>query len=78
MLPRFARPQNYGAYGQLQKMALMVIAHQSTTDEILELRKAFDAYDTANNGTIQLSEFQAALKSVGSHDEKQIEEMFQR
>ncbi|GMH47610.1 hypothetical protein TrLO_g8204 [Triparma laevis f. longispina] len=69
--------KKYGAYGQLQKMALMVIAHQSSTDEIMELRKAFDAYDTANNGTIQLKEFQAALRSIGNHDEKQIEEIFQ-
>mmetsp|Transcript_24395 Transcript_24395/g.50694 ORF Transcript_24395/g.50694 Transcript_24395/m.50694 type:complete len:535 (-) Transcript_24395:124-1728(-) len=68
--------KKYGAYGQLQKMALMVVAHQSTTDEIVELRKAFDQYDTANNGTIHFSEFEAALKGTGKFTNEQIEEMF--
>eukprot|EP00551_Chaetoceros_affinis_P005609 CAMPEP_0203673750 /NCGR_PEP_ID=MMETSP0090-20130426/13623_1 /ASSEMBLY_ACC=CAM_ASM_001088 /TAXON_ID=426623 /ORGANISM="Chaetoceros affinis, Strain CCMP159" /LENGTH=524 /DNA_ID=CAMNT_0050539461 /DNA_START=225 /DNA_END=1799 /DNA_ORIENTATION=+ len=68
---------NYGAVSEFKKMALMVIAHKSTTDEILELRKAFDAFDTANNGTISLDEFKAAMKkSNTSYSDKDVEELF--
>ncbi len=67
--------KNYGQYSQLQKMALMVIAHQSTTDEIADLRTVFDQYDTANNGTIQFSEFQKALQSLNYKD-NHIQEIF--
>jgi len=34
--------KKFGEHGHLAKMALMVIAHQSTTEEVLELRKVFD------------------------------------
>ena len=42
---------------------------------MLELRKVFDQYDTANNGTIQYAEFLAALKKL-KYDDAQIKEMF--
>jgi len=56
----------YGTVGQLKKMALMVIAHQSTTDEIIELRKAFDAYDSGNDGTISFQEFREAMQNANA------------
>eukprot|EP00980_Cylindrotheca_fusiformis_P002961 scaffold683_cov124-Cylindrotheca_fusiformis.AAC.30 len=54
----------------LKKIALNVIAHKSSTDEILELRKVFDQYDTANNGTISYDEFMAALHEKNYSEEK--------
>jgi len=60
----------------LKKLALNVIAHRSTTDEIINLRKAFDQFDTANNGVISSKEFQAALKDKCSYTDAEIEEMF--
>lgn len=60
----------------LKKLALNVIAHKSTTDEIINLRKAFDQFDTANNGVISLEEFKAALEDKCSYTEPQIKEMF--
>lgn len=67
----------YGNVSEFKKMALMVIAHQSTTDEIIELRKAFDAYDTANNGTISFQEFHDAMQnSNASYTDKDIETLF--
>ena len=67
--------KNYGTYGKLQKMALMVVAHQSTTEEITQLRKAFDSYDTANNGIISFDEFKKSLMGA-KLDEKQLENIF--
>lgn len=60
----------------LKKLALNVIAKKSTTDEIINLRKAFDIFDTANNGVISLEEFKAALKDKCSYTEEEILEMF--
>lgn len=57
----------YGDVGRFKKMALMVIAHQSTTDEIVELRKAFDAYDTANDGTISFQEFHESMQNANAN-----------
>lgn len=54
----------YKNTSELKKVALNVIAHKSTTEEIVELRKAFDQYDTANNGIISYDEFKSALASL--------------
>ena len=68
---------NYGAMGEFKKMALMVIAHKSTTDEILSLRQAFDAFDTSNNGTISMGEFKDAMKKVKNQiSDEEIENIF--
>lgn len=61
---------------RLKKLALNVIAHRSTTDEIIQLRKAFDQFDTANAGVITLKEFQAALQEKCSFSDEEIREMF--
>mmetsp|Transcript_10030 Transcript_10030/g.21008 ORF Transcript_10030/g.21008 Transcript_10030/m.21008 type:complete len:367 (-) Transcript_10030:334-1434(-) len=61
---------------RLKKLALNVIAHRSTTDEIIQLRKAFDQFDTANAGVITLKEFQAALQEKCSYSDEEIREMF--
>ena len=60
----------------LKKLALNVIAHKSTTDEIINLRKAFDQFDTANNGVISSEEFKTALEDKCSYTESEIQEMF--
>lgn len=68
---------NYGAVSEFKKMALMVIAHKSTTDEILGLRQAFDAFDTENNGTISLDEFKAAMQKADNKiSDEDIEKLF--
>jgi len=59
----------------LKKVALNVIAHKSSTDDILQLRKCFDQYDTANNGTISYEEFMAAIQEK-NYPEKQVKEIF--
>lgn len=66
---------NYKDVHALKKIALNVIAHKSSTDDILELRKCFDQYDAANNGTISYDEFMAALQQKNYPEEK-VKEMF--
>lgn len=69
--------RRYGEVSEFKKMALMIIAHQSSTDEIIQLRKAFDQFDVANDGTINFQEFRNAIKSICSnYSDEDIETMF--
>jgi calcium-dependent protein kinase len=52
----------------LKKVALNVIAHKSSPQEIYDLRKAFDQYDSENNGIISFEEFKMALKESNYGD----------
>lgn len=52
-----------------------MIAHKSSTDDILELRKVFHQYDVANNGTISYEEFLTAIKEKDYAEEK-VKEIF--
>ena len=61
----------------LKKLALNVIAKKSTTAEIIDLRKAFDVFDKANNGVISSEEFKVALKDKCNYTEEDIKEMFE-
>jgi len=67
---------DYAEVGEFKKIALLLIAHKSSSSEIVELRKAFDAYDTTNNGVISLSEFKAAMNSSASYTENDVETIF--
>lgn len=57
--------QRYVTYPKLRKLSLMILAHQSTSDEVGFLRKVFQQYDSNRNGTLDYDEFRAALEDVG-------------
>jgi serine/threonine protein kinase len=59
----------YAGYTKLKKMALMVVAHKSTCDEIGILRKVFQKYDKKNDGCITYEQFCEALKESGNTTE---------
>lgn len=67
--------QNFASYGTLKKLALMVIAHKSTSEEIGFLRKLFTKYDTFKNGVITLPEFKEALMDY-DYTEFELDQMF--
>lgn len=60
----------YAGYSKLKKVAMMVVAHKSNTDEIGILRKVFQNYDTNKSGDITYAEFTAALASTGFTEEQ--------
>lgn len=66
---------NYRQTSALKKLALNVIAHRSTSSEIIELRAAFDQFDKEHNGIISFVEFKAALEKMNYSDET-LEEIF--
>ena len=61
--------QRYVRYPKLRKLALMVIAHKSTNEEIGILRKVFNHYDTDQTGTLNYEVFKGALHDAGFSDE---------
>lgn len=65
----------YSNYKRLKKVALMVIAHKSTSEEIGILRKIFEQYDTKRKGVLTFDEFKAAFHSVG-YSEKESRRIF--
>jgi len=67
---------HFSEVGDFKKIALMVIAHKSSSSEIVNLRKAFDAYDTTNDGVISYSEFRNAMNKSGHYTEEDITEIF--
>ena len=66
----------FSSYKTVKKLALMVIAHKSTSEEIGFLRKAFRRFDTHNDGTVTFSEFRDCLAEYGYNDEE-LERMFE-
>jgi serine/threonine protein kinase len=52
-------------YSKLRKVALMVVAHKSTSAEIGILRKVFQEYDTTQDGKLNYEEFKAAITKAG-------------
>ena len=62
--------KRYVRYPKLRRLALMVIAHKSTTDEIGILRKVFHHYDTDRSGALNYETFVQILNEAGfSEDE---------
>jgi len=62
----------YVGLPKLRKVALMVLAHQSSADEIRVLRKCFEHYDQNKEGTLNFDEFKAAM-----HNASYLEEDYQ-
>ena len=61
--------------GKFKKLAMQVIAYNSSTSEIEKLRNAFDAFDTDNEGTINYLEFKKALSQC-NYSENDIKKIF--
>ncbi|CAB9524981.1 MAP kinase-activated protein kinase 2 (Fragment) [Seminavis robusta] len=66
----------YAGYSKLKKVAMMVVAHKSNTEEIGILRKIFSKYDTNKSGDITYQEFVDALSSSG-YTEEQLKPIFE-
>ena len=69
--------RKYASYSKLKKAALMVIAHNHTSEEVEELRKAFIAVDIDRTGTITFEELSTLMKKhESSGDESEIRALF--
>eukprot|EP00977_Amphora_coffeiformis_P028122 scaffold34698_cov173-Amphora_coffeaeformis.AAC.10 len=68
--------ERYVNYPRLRKLALMVIAYRSTSEEIGILRKVFQQYDTDHSGTLDYEQFKEALLDAGFTDNEGCHEIF--
>jgi serine/threonine protein kinase len=59
----------YAGYPKLKKMALMVIAHKSSSEEIGILSQLFEKYDSRHDGSIWFEEFCEAMTGSGHSNE---------
>lgn len=66
---------SFAGYGKLKKLALMVIAYKSTSEEIGFLREMFDRFDLQKDGEVSLDEFKTVLADYEYSDEE-LERMF--
>ncbi|CAB9509998.1 MAP kinase-activated protein kinase 2 (Fragment) [Seminavis robusta] len=67
--------QTYSGYGKLKKIALMLIAYRSSSEEIGSLRFMWDVFDKKHDGEVTLEEFKAVLVAYEYSDEE-FERMF--
>ena len=68
--------ENFSHYVKLKKVTLIVIAHSSSVAEVMNLRRAFSAYDTDDTGRISYFQFKEILKDF-FYSEDEIKMMFQ-
>jgi serine/threonine protein kinase len=59
----------YANYPKLKKMALMVVAHKSSSEEIGILREVFKQYDSRHDGSIWFDEFCEQMTGSGHSSE---------
>jgi calcium-dependent protein kinase len=67
--------ESFCQYTILKKLALMVVAHKSTDEEIGFLRRMFHQFDQTNDGDISYSEFASAMEEYG-YTENECEALF--
>lgn len=67
----------YSQYNDFMKLAMNAIAKKSTADEIFDLRRVFEEFDTLNTGTLTFPEFRAALSQF-NYPAEDIARMFHK
>lgn len=68
--------QNFTSYPTLKKLALMMVAYKSTSEEVGFLRRMFNKYDTTKDGEITLPEFKKALADHYDYSDEEVENLF--
>ena len=54
---------NHRNTSEFKKMALVILAHKSSSSDIMKLKQAFDQYDSTTDGTITFEEFEDSLSN---------------
>jgi len=66
---------NYARTNELEGIATAVVAHKSSEEEIIMMRRAFDKFDHKKDGVISLEEFKHTLAGF-NYSEEDISNMF--
>ena len=68
--------RNYKETSSIKKLALNVIAHNSTATDICDLRQVFESFDKERDGILSYEEFLSALQQTNLYTEDDICEIF--
>lgn len=68
---------SYAEQSEFKRIAAVVVAHKSSSAEIIDMRKAFDKYDDKNDGQISREEFKLAMQEF-NYTEEELNDMFSR
>lgn len=66
---------NYAQTSEMKRIATVVVAHKSSSAEIIDMRKAFERFDDKKDGVISMEEFKLALAEFNYTDEE-LNDMF--
>ena len=66
---------SYAKTSEFKRIAAVVVAHKSSSAEIIDMRRAFDKYDDKKDGVISMEEFKLALSEFNYTDEE-LSDMF--
>lgn len=66
----------FTSYGTLKKLALMVVAYRSTSEELGFLKDMFERFDSVKNGEIDENEFALAL-SAYDYSPEEVSKLYQ-
>jgi Ca2+-binding EF-hand superfamily protein len=69
--------QCFAGYRKLKKLALMVVAYKSTSEEIGFLRKMFNRFDKMKDGEISLQEFKEAFSEHYDYTDEELAKLFE-
>ena len=68
---------SYAKTSEFKRIAAVVVAHKSSSAEIIDMRRAFDKYDDKKDGVISMEEFKLALSEFNYTDEE-LSDMFEQ
>ena len=68
----------YAESSRFKQIALHVIANRSSSDEVFELRNAFNKYDTSSTGSLSASDFKACLAQCNTYSDKELDSLFSK
>jgi len=67
---------SYAQTSEFKRIAAVVVAHKSSVDEIIEMRRAFEKFDQEKHGVITIDEFKVAMALCNEYSEEEVNAMF--
>ncbi|KAL7456726.1 hypothetical protein ACHAWC_008211, partial [Mediolabrus comicus] len=67
---------SYAQTSEFKRIAAVVVAHKSSVDEIIEMRRAFEKFDKERHGVITIDEFKSAMALCNEYSEEEVNAMF--
>lgn len=67
---------SYAQTSEFKRIAAVVVAHKSSVDEIVEMRRAFEKLDKEKHGVITIDEFKHGMALCNDYSEEEVNAMF--